>query len=137
MIECPISCWIMGDNCKFLKNNDNVVMSHSYNCLQSYTILLYLLYIDNKCTTQAKLYPVGTTVHWTAPKDLKDCATNHVFNPKASRLSFHIQPTDKSKYYCINEVVVVLDDQKSTRFAKETDDEWRDGDNTISVPKQY
>merc|ERR1711962_343562 len=78
--------------------------------------------IDNKCTTQAKLYPVGTTVHWTAPKDLKDCATNHVFNPKASRLSFHIQPTDKSKYYCINEVVVVLDDQKSTRFAKETDD---------------
>jgi len=93
--------------------------------------------IDNKCTTQAKLYPVGTTVHWTAPKDLKDCATNHVFNPKASRLSFHIQPTDKSKYYCINEVVVVLDDPKSTRFAKETDDEWRDGDNTISVPKQY
>ena len=33
MIECPIFCWIMGDNCKFLKNNDNVVMSHSYNCL--------------------------------------------------------------------------------------------------------
>ena len=35
MIECPISCWIMGDNCRFLKNNDNVVMSHSYNCLYS------------------------------------------------------------------------------------------------------
>merc|ERR1739838_643 len=93
--------------------------------------------IDNKCTTQAKLYPVGTTVHWKSLEDLNDCATNNLFNPKTNILNFHIQPTDKDKYYCINEVVVVLDDQKSTKFTKETGDEWRDGDNTISVPRQY
>jgi len=93
--------------------------------------------INDKCTTKAKLYPVGTTVQWKSEEDLNDCATNNVFDPKKSSLNFHIKPTDKEKWYCVDRVTVVLDDQKSTKYTKETDDDWRQNHDTISVPREY
>ena len=92
--------------------------------------------IGKFCRTTAKLYPVGTIVHWTPEDGLKNCSAvmfepNLLHQPR----SITIQPTDKTKHYCIDEVEVVLQNENTLlKFIKETDDKWRQGDVSLKVP---
>ena len=43
MIQFTFAGWIMEDNCTFLKNDDCVVMSHSYYCLYSVLNCMYIV----------------------------------------------------------------------------------------------
>ena len=78
------------------------------------------------CHTKAIIYPTGKTVIWKSDDQLKDCAENK-FNPKDSTIYYTIKPTSKYKNYCIDEVAVILDDEQSTKYRKETDYKWRKG----------
>ena len=93
--------------------------------------------IGTTCNTTAKLYPAGTTVHWTAD-DLKDC-TSQIYDPTRIQhpKTINILPTDKKKHYCIDEVELVLEHQNSlVKYVKETDDKWRQGDLSLSLPRK-
>ena len=92
--------------------------------------------LGEHCTTTDKLFPVGTTVHWTLEELLEKCSAV-LYEP----LKLHqprpiqIQPTDKTKHYCIDEVEVVLQNENTLlKFIKETDDKWRQGDVSLKVP---
>ena len=88
------------------------------------------------CHTKAILYPTGKTAVWKSVDQLKNCAENK-FSPKESTIYYRIQPTDLDNDYCVDEVAVILDDQKSTKYMKETDDKWRDGvSDTFGLTKQ-
>ena len=95
---------------------------------------------DGLCRTAAKLYPVGTTVNWTSEDDLNNCSNqygNILFEPKLLHRprSIQIQPTDKTEYYCIDKVEVVLEYKNSlVKYVKETDDKWRQGDVSLEIP---
>ena len=78
------------------------------------------------CHTKAILYPTGKTAVWRSDNQLKNCAENK-FNPKKSKIYYRIKPTDNDRPYCIDEVAVIFDDQESTKYMKETDDDWRRG----------
>ena len=78
------------------------------------------------CHTKPIRYPTGQTVVWKFEDQLADCTKNK-FDPKESKIYYRIKPTDIDEYYCVDEVAVVLDDQLSTKYMVETDDEWRDG----------
>ena len=91
------------------------------------------------CNTTAKLYPTGTTVHWTAKDDLKNCP-GVIYNPTDLHkpVGINILPTDKNKDYCIDEVEVVLEHQNSeVYYVKKTDDKWRLGDLSLEVPREF
>ena len=88
------------------------------------------------CHTKAIQYPTGKTAVWKSDDQLKNCAENK-FDPKESKIYYRIKPTDNDRDYCVDEVVVILDDPKSTRYMKETDDKWRDGvSDTFDLTKQ-
>ena len=88
------------------------------------------------CHTKAIRYPAGKTAVWKSDDQLKDCAENK-FNPKDSTIYYTIKPTSKYKNYCIDEVAVILDDEQSTKYRKETDYMWRLGDSeTFDLTKQ-
>ena len=88
------------------------------------------------CHTKAILYPTGKTAVWKSVDQLENCAENK-FSPKESIIYYRIKPTDIDNDYCVDEVAVILDDQKSTKYMKETDDKWRDGvSDTFGLTKQ-
>ena len=88
------------------------------------------------CHTKAIRYPTGKTAVWKSDDQLQDCAEIK-FNPKESEITYTIKPTYKYISYCIDEVAIILDDQKSTKYMKETDDKWRDGvSDTFGLTKQ-
>ena len=91
--------------------------------------------LNDKCNTERKEFPVGTTVTWTEGDGLGDCATNNYFSIQ-DPMEFKIVRQDKSRQYCIDEVTVVLDDPKSTTYHKNTDDKWRSNDDKIDIFKQ-
>ena len=93
--------------------------------------------IEKTCTTKAKPYPNGTTVYWTSLDDLKDCATNDYIHTEKDSILIDIQPTDNKQWYCIKEVVVVLNDQKSSTYTKEISFDWKQGKNlTVKTVKK-
>ena len=96
--------------------------------------------IGSSCNTTAKLYPTGTTVHWTAKDDLKNCPGDVIYDPTGLNkpVGIKILPTDKNKDYCIDEVEVVLEHQNSeVYYVKKTDDKWRQGDLSLSLPREF
>ena len=78
------------------------------------------------CHTKAIRYPTGKTAVWKSDDQLQDCAEIK-FNPKESEITYTIKPTYKYISYCIDEVAIILDDQKSTKYMKQTDEKWRKG----------
>ena len=96
--------------------------------------------IGSSCNTTAKLYPTGATVHWTAKDDLKNCPGDVIYDPTGLNkpVGIKILPTDKNKDYCIDEVEVVLEHQNSeVYYVKKTDDKWRQGDLSLSLPREF
>ena len=91
------------------------------------TIKIKIKLNGQQCTTNPILYPTGSTVIWDGQDELNDCANNKNFDPTQRKMSIQVIPTDKNEDYCINEVVVILDDKDTTTYRKETDDEWRKG----------
>ena len=88
------------------------------------------------CHTKAMQYPTGKTAVWKSDDQLKNCTEIKV-NPKESKIYFTIKPTNKYNFYCIDEVAVILDDEQSTKYRKETDYMWRLGDSeTFDLTKQ-
>ena len=78
------------------------------------------------CHTKAIQYPTGKTAVWKSDDQLKNCTEIKV-NPKESRIYYTINPTNKYRRYCIDEVAVIFDDQELTKFMKDTADDWRTG----------
>ena len=95
----------------------------------------FQIQIEKTCTTKAKPYPDGTTLYWTSLDDLKDCATNDYIHTEKDSILIDIQPTDNKHWYCISEVVVVLNDQKSSTYTKEISFDWKQGSNMVTISK--
>ena len=91
---------------------------------------------ESVCHTKAIQYPTGKTVVWKSDDQLQDCA-DIKFDPKEPKIYYTIKPTNKYMDYCIDEVAVILDDEQSTKYMKETDDKWRkDVSETFFLTKQ-
>ena len=88
------------------------------------------------CHTKAIRYPTGKTAVWKSDDQLQDCAENK-FNPKESKIYYTIKPTDNDMRYCIDELVVIFDDQQSTKYMKVPANNWRKGvSETFHLTKQ-
>ena len=87
------------------------------------------------CHTKAIQFPTGKTAVWNSDDQLKDCAENK-FNPTESAIHYTIQPTNKYRKYCIEEVAVIFDDQELTKYMGTTDNKWRKGFLTFALPKK-
>ena len=91
---------------------------------------------ESVCHTKAIQYPTGKTAVWKSDDQLKNCTEIKV-NPKESKIYYTINPTNKNRRYCIDEVAVIFDDQESTKYMKETADDWRKGvSDTFDLTKQ-
>ena len=88
------------------------------------------------CHTKAIRYPTGRTAVWKSDDQLQDCAEKE-FNPKESKIYYTIKPTDNDRSYCIDEVVVIFDDQQLTKYKKVPSVIWRKGVSvTFDLTKQ-
>ena len=97
------------------------------------TIKIHINQNGQNCTTKPILYPTGSTINWGTKEELKDCASNKKFDPKMQNMSVEVTPTDNEEDYCINGVVVVLDDKKKTTYTKIIDNNWRKGNIDIDL----
>ena len=86
------------------------------------------------CHTKAIQYPTGETVVWKSDNQLQDCAEKK-FSPNKSKIYYTIKPTDNDRRYCIDELVVIFDDQQSTKYMALPESEWRKGDLTFGLNK--
>ena len=87
------------------------------------------------CHTKAIRYPTGRTAVWKSDDQLQDCAKKE-FNSKGSKIFYTIQPTDNDRWYCVVELVVIFDDQQSTKYMALPAAEWRQGELSIEITEQ-